>query len=106
MKKIMFIALLFVTLPAYPWGLDKDYESCVLNHIEDAKSDTAASLVRQACREKFSTREEKCMRKARAGRDADTDTEYASAVLDCYEMDKYKCHNASFWSKHFGDCKK
>ena len=94
MKKIMFTALLFVALPAYPFGWDRDYESCVLNHIEDAKSDTAAMLVRSVCRKKFPmTEEEECLQRLKGNL-------FADAVCSPPE-----CENASYWSKHFGDCK-
>jgi hypothetical protein len=80
--KILFaISLLFVALPAYSWGWDRDYESCVLNHIEDAKSEKAAWLVQVTCRKKFPMTEEECVKKEEA-----KGNEYAA--LACYRPKK------------------
>jgi hypothetical protein len=48
-----FIALLITIFAFYWWFGDHDYESCILNHIEDAQNQYAAFAVKSACAKKF-----------------------------------------------------
>lgn len=80
-KIIFAMPLLFTVLPVYPWGWDRDYESCLLNHIEDAKSDTAARLVKETCRKKYPMTQEECEKEEKVKGNQ-------WAELDCYQPKK------------------
>jgi hypothetical protein len=78
---LISIPLLFVASPVYSWSWDRDYESCIINHIEDAKNDRAAWLLKEACRKKFPMTVQEMTQECVSEEQRKSNPD---ALLDCY----------------------
>lgn len=101
MKKILFLIAL-ISLPAQA-GLFGNYDDCVLDNMKEGLSTAGVLAVKQSCRNKYPSKPyvpEKCRDIMNSNEDGRTFNE-----LFPQEACINKCLNASYWSKHFGDCK-
>lgn len=98
--------LLLLTLLISDSCIAGEYSDCILENMKGVNVQSAANQVKIACREKaLPYIPAKCYRTE----------EQAKMLLNIPNLsyDEYsknsecieKCLNASFWSKHFGDCK-
>ncbi|MDD5578141.1 MAG: hypothetical protein PHY16_02530 [Methylobacter sp.] len=93
MKQTLLLLILLIPEAC----LAGEYSDCILENMKDVNDRLAVIQVKSACREKaLPYVPEKC-------RDIPTGGLFA----EYYNLDicTNNCLNASYWSKHFGDCK-
>jgi hypothetical protein len=98
MKQTLLLLILLISEPCFAG----EYSDCILENMKGVNNGFAAHQIKNACREKaLPYVPAKC--KATFNNIFSRDNfNIPFSEEDCID----KCLNASYWSKHFGDCKK
>jgi len=107
MKQTLLLLILLISKPCFAG----EYSDCILENMKGVSNGFAANQVKNACEEKalryvpakcFTTDEQRATLRATFA------LLHLTPSFDEYIINSAcvnECLNASYWSKHFGDCK-